>query len=144
MNIQKLKEEISEKSDPHCAYGNLRYKFEDIIIEGSIITADAMICHKTITAKITGRRADYVVGLKGNQDSLFEYDKLYSEREYYLDSSSDWLPQTPEWSNLKRTRTQSPLKTASCPGSSISPLVVISDHYRSLLNEAIDLSKTDS
>ncbi|MDR1159096.1 MAG: transposase family protein [Syntrophomonadaceae bacterium] len=38
MNIQKLKEEISEVSDPRRAYGNLRHKLEDIIIIGLLST----------------------------------------------------------------------------------------------------------
>jgi predicted transposase YbfD/YdcC len=91
-----------------------------IDIEGSIITADAMICQKAITAKISGQGADYVIGLKGNQGSLLEDAKLYFEREcvqkraeplekghgrlekrdYYLETAIDWLPQKPEWSNL--------------------------------------------
>jgi hypothetical protein len=33
-------------------------------------------------AKITERKADYVIGLKENQDSLLEDVKLYFEGEY--------------------------------------------------------------
>jgi predicted transposase YbfD/YdcC len=90
-------------------------------VEGSIVTADAMSCQKAITAKITERHADYVIGLKGNQGSLLEDAKLYfereriqttriepmekghgrlEEREYFLETSIDWLTQKPEWSNL--------------------------------------------
>jgi predicted transposase YbfD/YdcC len=89
-------------------------------VEGSIITADAMSCQKAIAAKITERRADYVIGLKGNQGNLLEDTKLYFEkertqtlveppekghgrlekREYFLEPAIDWLPQKSEWMNL--------------------------------------------
>ncbi len=38
MNIQKLKEKISDISDPRRLYGNLRHKLEDIIIIGLLST----------------------------------------------------------------------------------------------------------
>lgn len=89
-------------------------------IEGSIITADAMSCQKAIAAKIAEHRADYVIGLKGNQSSLLDDTKLYYEREcvqslaeppekghgrlekreYYLETDIGWLEQKPEWPKL--------------------------------------------
>ena len=89
-------------------------------VKESIITADAMSCQKAITAKISERGADYVIGLKGNQGGLFEDAKLYFEnerarkfletvekghgrfekREYYLETSIDWLQQKPEWTKF--------------------------------------------
>ena len=38
MNIQQLKEEIAEVTDPHRQYGNLHHKLEDIIIIGLLST----------------------------------------------------------------------------------------------------------
>ncbi|MDR1914597.1 MAG: ISAs1 family transposase, partial [Clostridiales bacterium] len=41
-------------------------------VEGSIITADAISRQKSIVAKITEKKADYLIGLKGNQGTLRE------------------------------------------------------------------------
>jgi len=80
-----------------------------------------MSCQKEISQKITDKKADYVLGLKANQPSLYEDVKIYFDnidvtqktvtkekghgrietREYYLETDIDWLWQKPEWSNLK-------------------------------------------
>lgn len=93
-----------------------------IDVEGSIVTADAMSCQKAITEKITEKKADYVIGLKGNQATLLQdtelyFEKFYEEsmckktqekdhgriekREYFLQTDIDWLEQKPAWSNLR-------------------------------------------
>ena len=41
-------------------------------VAGCIITIDAMGCQKEIAAKIIGKKADYVLALKGNQGKLHE------------------------------------------------------------------------
>jgi predicted transposase YbfD/YdcC len=41
-----------------------------LVVEGAIITIDAMGCQRAIAQKIIGKKADYVFGLKGNQGSL--------------------------------------------------------------------------
>lgn len=89
-------------------------------VEGCVVTADAMSCQKEITRKIAGKKADYVLGLKGNQTSLHDDTKLYFDnlqiaagavtkekghgrietRAYYLETDIGWLPQRSEWSNL--------------------------------------------
>jgi predicted transposase YbfD/YdcC len=90
-------------------------------IEGTIVTADAMSCQKTIVKKITKKEADYVIGLKGNQETLHDDVELYfndsleetektqtkekdhgriEKREYYLETEIDWLSQKPDWTNL--------------------------------------------
>jgi predicted transposase YbfD/YdcC len=108
---------VEEKTNEITAVPEL---LDMLDVEGSIITADAMSCQKAITAKITERHADYVIGLKGNQGNLLEDAKLYFEnertqtlveppekghgrlekREYFLETAIDWLPQKSEWSNL--------------------------------------------
>jgi predicted transposase YbfD/YdcC len=108
---------VEEKTNEITAVPEL---LDMLDVEGSIITADAMSCQKAITAKIAERRADYVIGLKGNQGSLFEDAKLYFEhenaqrfieplekdhgrlekREYFLETDIDWLDQKEEWTNL--------------------------------------------
>lgn len=48
-------------------------------IEGCIITADAMSCQRAIVAEIIRKKAEYVIGLKGNQSGLLEYAELLYE-----------------------------------------------------------------
>ncbi len=43
-----------------------------MVIEGAIITIDAMGCQRNIAQKIIDKKADYVLALKGNQGSLHE------------------------------------------------------------------------
>ena len=43
-----------------------------LVVEGAIITIDAMGCQRAIAQKIIDKKADYVFGLKGNQGSLRE------------------------------------------------------------------------
>ena len=46
-------------------------------ISGCIVTADAMSCQREITRKITDSEGDYVLGLKENQPTLYEYAETY-------------------------------------------------------------------
>jgi predicted transposase YbfD/YdcC len=48
-------------------------------VAGGIITIDAMGCQKAIAAEIIEAKADYVLGLKGNQETLFEAVKAHVE-----------------------------------------------------------------
>ena len=86
-------------------------------IKGSIITADAMNCQKTIVDKIVKKEADYVIRLKGNQGTLYSDVELYfkdfkdkkkciatfdkdhgriEKREYFYERDIDWLSQKRE------------------------------------------------
>lgn len=104
-------------------------KLLDVLdIEGTIVTIDAMGCQTGIADKIVKKEADYMLALKGNQQSLadevenyfnqaeainFEgvkYDAVGSKevghgriekREIYVTEDIDWLPQKEDWSNLK-------------------------------------------
>lgn len=107
-----------EKSNEIAAIPEL---LDILDIKGSKITIDAMGCQKQITAKICQKRADYVLGLKGNQTSLLSDVKLYfetevppyknrtlekdhdriEERVYYLEKKIDWLSQRKDWANLQ-------------------------------------------
>jgi len=107
-----------EKSNEITAVPEL---LDMIDVEGSIVTADAMSCQKDISRKITEKNADYVIGLKGNQETLHDDVELYfkelaqecekaetrekghgriEKREYFLATDIDWLWQKPEWTNL--------------------------------------------
>jgi len=89
-------------------------------LSGSTVTIDAMGCQKNIVAKICEKGADYVLALKGNQETLFEDVKLYFEtecpdqtykrqekdhgrievREYCLEGGIDWLINRSSWKKL--------------------------------------------
>ncbi len=93
---------------------------EMLELKGCIITVDAMGCQKDIAKQISEAKADYVLGLKGNQESLNDDVRLYFEteavttkivtydkghgrietREYFLETEIDWLYQKPDWAGL--------------------------------------------
>lgn len=50
---------------------------EMISLKGTIVTADALNCQRTISAKVVEKGGDYVLALKGNQGTLFEDVRLY-------------------------------------------------------------------
>jgi len=107
-----------EKSNEIAAVPEL---LEMLDLKGAIVTADAMSCQTKIAAGITGKEADYVIGLKSNQPALLEDVKLYFEhfidecdtcktlekghgriekRESFLLTEVDWLAQRADWANL--------------------------------------------
>lgn len=108
---------VDEKSNEITAVPELLDMLE---VEGCIITADAMSCQKDLAQKIREKKADYVLGLKGNQNSLDNDVKLYFDhieakqktvtkekgqgrieiREYFLETDIDWLPQKSLWSGI--------------------------------------------
>lgn len=108
-----------EKSNEISAVPEL---LDSLDVAGSIVTADAMSCQKTIVQKIQEGKADYVIGLKGNQPALLEDVSLYfqefsqklpclvtrdkdqgrtEKREYRLLTDLSWLPERSEWAGLK-------------------------------------------
>lgn len=109
--------ETAEKSNEITAIPEL---LDILDISGSTVTIDAMGCQKQIASKIRGKGADYVLGLKANQETLFRDVKLYfdteipvcfgetsekdhgriEKREYYLETDIDWLFQRSDWTNL--------------------------------------------
>jgi predicted transposase YbfD/YdcC len=60
---------VDEKSNEITAIPEL---IENLAIEGSVITIDAMGCQKKIAKCIVDKKADYVFGLKENQADLLE------------------------------------------------------------------------
>jgi predicted transposase YbfD/YdcC len=60
---------VAEKSNEITAIPKL---LDMLVVEGAIITIDAMGCQRAIAQKIIDKKADYVFGLKGNQGSLRE------------------------------------------------------------------------
>jgi predicted transposase YbfD/YdcC len=104
-------------------------KLLDVLdIEGTIVTIDAMGCQTDIADRIVKKDADYMLALKGNQQSLADEVENYfnqaeainfegvecdaigskevghgriEKREIYVTEDIDWLPQKENWSNLK-------------------------------------------
>jgi predicted transposase YbfD/YdcC len=97
---------------------------ETLNIRNNIITIDAMGTQTEIAAKIRGKRADYVLALKGNQSTLHADVKDYfsdadflskcaydtktekarsgiEKREYWQTSDISWLSQKSKWKGLK-------------------------------------------
>src|SRR5262245_53279521 len=62
-------EVVDEKSNEITAIPKL---LEVLELTGAIVTIDAMGCQKEIAAKIRDKGADYVLGVKGNQEHLEE------------------------------------------------------------------------
>jgi predicted transposase YbfD/YdcC len=116
----------SEKSNEITAIPELLDMFS---LKGCIVTIDAMGCQKAIVEKIQDRGGDYVLGLKGNQSSLYaeavnffeqaiivkaeeascSYAKTIEkdhgrieEREVWTTSNLDWLDgYVKAWKGLK-------------------------------------------
>lgn len=99
-----------------------------LAIEGAIITIDAMGCQRKICQQIIAQKADYVIGLKGNQGRLHEDVELFFDehdtrdigdgfimqnqtidgdhgrlegRKYTVCCHIDWLNQRHKWPGLK-------------------------------------------
>lgn len=112
---------VQEKSNEIKAIPKL---LDELNIKGQIITIDAMGTQKEIAAKIRSKKADYVLGLKGNQANLHEEVALYfgdaeflkksdyyctiekarsgvEKREYWQTKDISWLSQKEQWAGLK-------------------------------------------
>jgi len=104
----------------------LRELLAMIDISGKIITADAMHCQKETAKEIIERGGDYVLGLKANQECLYEeisayIDDCVSDKTIKVETAQtteknkdrleqricckapdlDWLESKGEWSGLK-------------------------------------------
>jgi predicted transposase YbfD/YdcC len=70
---------VDQKSNEIVAIPKL---LDMLVIEGAIVTIDAMGCQRAIARKILDKRADYIFGLKGNQGSLRDdVELLVSEQK---------------------------------------------------------------
>ncbi len=60
-----------------------------LVIDGAVVTIDAMGCQREIAQKVTDKRADYVLAFKGNQGSLrddveaFVVEQRFAIRGHY-------------------------------------------------------------
>ena len=86
--------DVDKKENEISAFPNL---IENLNLEGSICTGDAMFTQKSIVNSLKEKKADYVLALKGNQKSLFELaqDELTANFDstllYKLDKSRGWV-----------------------------------------------------
>lgn len=69
---------VDEKSNEITAIPKL---LNMMMIEGAIITIDAMGCQREIAKIITAKKADYVLALKGNQTSLCQDVELFAAEQ---------------------------------------------------------------
>lgn len=114
---------VDEKSNEIPAVPEL---LDLINVENCTITSDAMSCQKKTVEKIRKKKCDYVICLKGNQETLHEDVKLYFEaalkepqfypfnristldkghgriekRQYFLTTAIEWLENRSEWAGL--------------------------------------------
>src|SRR5450755_2584004 len=69
---------VNEKSNEIVAIPAL---LDMMAIEGAIVTIDAMGCQRAIAKKITDKKADYILALKGNQGTLLEDVELFANEQ---------------------------------------------------------------
>lgn len=116
---------VEEKSNEITAIPDLLDKIQ---VKGQVVTIDAMGTQTAIAEKIKAKRADYVLGLKRNQGTLYENVREYffdaeflkkirekgaykktsekahgqiETREYYQTEDIKWLEQKGAWKGLK-------------------------------------------
>ena len=106
-----------EKSNEITAIPKL---LDEINVEKSIVTIDAMGAQTKIAEKIIEKKADYCLALKGNQSTIHDDVRLYFDtekpekttktlekghgrierREYFLETRIDWLYGRERWVGL--------------------------------------------
>lgn len=69
--------QIADKTNEIKAIPNL---LKTLDITGSVVSIDAIGCQKTITKLIVDQQADYLIGLKANQDGLYQQVVDWFER----------------------------------------------------------------
>lgn len=115
---------IKEKSNEITAIPEL---LSLLVLNGAIVSIDAMGCQKDIAKHILERKADYVLSVKGNQSTLHKEIQLFFEgifsgtfpfevekhetigkdhgrietRRYYLTDNIEWLSKNKAWPGLK-------------------------------------------
>jgi predicted transposase YbfD/YdcC len=72
---------VNEKSNEIVAIPAL---LDMMSIEGAIVTIDAMGCQRDIASKIIGKKADYILALKGNQGKLREDVEVFVDEQKAL------------------------------------------------------------
>jgi len=110
-----------EKSNEITAIPKL---LEMLVLDGSVVTIDAMGCQKKIAEKIIDGGGDYIFSLKGNHGTLHEEVKLFMDdaianhgsgachgqtdgghgrveiRKVWYSERVDWMQDRPQWPGL--------------------------------------------
>jgi predicted transposase YbfD/YdcC len=127
LNLVLAQEKTQEKSNEITAIPELLKLLE---IENNIVTIDAMGCQKSIAKQIINQNGDYILALKGNQESLNDDVRLFLDseiekhkannsslinsyyenidtghgrvetRKCYVSSNIEWLANKDKWSKL--------------------------------------------
>jgi predicted transposase YbfD/YdcC len=82
---------IDEKSNEITALPKL---LEMLVLDGSVVTIDAMGCQKKIAEKIIKDGGDYIFSLKGNHGTLHEEVQLFMDYAIADNGSYDYSSQT--------------------------------------------------
>ena len=69
---------VADKSNEIIAIPAL---LDMLVIEGAIITTDAIGCQRDIAQKVLDKNADYILALKGNQGTLREDVELFAAEQ---------------------------------------------------------------
>ena len=69
---------VNEKSNEIVAIPAL---LDMMMIEGAVVTIDAMGCQRDIAAKIIEKKADYILALKGNQGTLRQDVEVFASEQ---------------------------------------------------------------
>jgi predicted transposase YbfD/YdcC len=69
---------VAEKANEIVAIPKL---LDMLVVEGAIITIDAMGCQREIANKLIAKKADYVLALKGNQGTLRDDVELFANEQ---------------------------------------------------------------
>jgi len=84
---------VDEKSNEIPAVPEL---LDLIEVENCVITSDAMSCQKKTVEKIISKHCDYVICLKGNQETLHEDVKFYFESALKQPQLHDYISSKPK------------------------------------------------
>ena len=85
LRLTVAQEPIEEKSNEIPALQPLLRKLPQGALEGSLLTADAMHCQQKSAQLITQELgADYLFGLKGNQDGILERARIQLPQPFFL------------------------------------------------------------
>lgn len=125
MKLVLAQEKVEDKSNEITAIPKLLQLLE---LHGAIVTIDAMGCQTKIANQIIDQGGDYILGLKGNQETLHKDVELFleteiskenstaitdyfeeidfghgriEERKCYVSDQVEWLPQYKKWKGLR-------------------------------------------
>src|SRR5882672_953147 len=90
-------------------------------LEGCIVTADALHCHRAFAQTVLGRGGDFVLALKGNQSKLFEAVARRFARSGRRSAAQRLEPSTHD---RRETRRATVIRDASIAAAKLFPGVV--------------------